>query len=130
MGPFKLPRRLFSLVFGGIVLFPLPVFGGEEGPASPDPQGAEGQFSRGDEEIRVVRGRVRLVGSSPFIEMVISDEDGFDWYLEPGEGKILEDYQQRIITVRGKVRVQELFLANGAPLGSRRILRDVSLVSP
>jgi hypothetical protein len=78
----------------------------------------------------LVRGRVRLVGNHPFTELLITGEDGIDWYVERGEGKFLEDYQQRIVTVRGKVRIQELILANGVSLGSRRVLRDISLVSP
>jgi hypothetical protein len=78
----------------------------------------------------VVRGRVRLVGNRPFAELLIAGEDGIDWYVERGEGEFLEDYQHRIVTVRGKVRVQELILANGVSLGSRWVLRDISLVAP
>jgi hypothetical protein len=70
------------------------------------------------------------VGNIPFTELVISEEDGAEWYIDRREKEILEDYQQRLVTVRGRPETLELILANGEPAGTRRILRDITVLSP
>jgi hypothetical protein len=86
-----------------------------------------GTASPGEPEIIRVRGRVRLVGSEPFPEILISDENGVDWYPEGREGRALLPYQQRIITVEGQADTLELILANGEYAGVRRILRNIRI---
>jgi hypothetical protein len=129
-----------ALFFGAAALCALPALGGETAPPAELEEGdavedeVQTDAIRTDivraDTIRVVRGRVRLVGNHPFTELLIAGEDGVEWYIERGEGRFLEACQQRIVTVRGKARNQELLLANGVSLGSRWVLRDISLVSP
>jgi hypothetical protein len=73
-------------------------------------------------------GRVRLVGSEPFPELVITDAGDQDWYIESASRRTLQPYEQRSLTIRGKVELIELILANGYSLGIRRILSDVTVI--
>jgi hypothetical protein len=74
-------------------------------------------------------GRVRLVGSDPFPELVLTGEDGHNWFISPEDRSVLSPYEQRTVTIRGRVKLQEMILANGQRLETRRILSGVSLVS-
>jgi hypothetical protein len=74
-----------------------------------------------------ISGRVRLVGSEPFPDLVITGEDGQDWYPEGPSRQALRSFEQRIIRVRGRVELRELVLANGHSLGFRRFLLDVEI---
>ena len=96
-------------------------------PAVPAGPAGTGAVNPGEPETVRVRGRVRLVGSEPFPEIHISDENGVDWYLERREGRALLPYQQRIITVEGEAHTLELILANGEYAGVRRILRNIRI---
>jgi hypothetical protein len=73
-------------------------------------------------------GRVRLVGSEPFPDLVLSDGTGEDWYLEGPSRQVMQVYEQRTLKVRGRVELRELVLANGRSLGFRRFLRDVEIL--
>ena len=73
-------------------------------------------------------GRVRLVGNEPFPELVLTGEDGQSWFIAPEDRTVLSAYEQRIVTIRGRVKLQELILANGQKLETRRILSEVTLV--
>jgi hypothetical protein len=75
-----------------------------------------------------LRGRVRLVGSDPFPDLVLTGGDGEDWYLEGPDRRALQPYEQRTLKVRGRVELRELILANGRSLGFRRFLRDVEIL--
>jgi hypothetical protein len=74
-------------------------------------------------------GRVRLLGSEPFPDLVLTDRDGADWYLEGPDRRALQAYEQRTLKVRGRVELRELVLANGRSLGFRRFLRDVEILT-
>ena len=74
-----------------------------------------------------VSGRVRLVGSGPFPDIVITGPEK-EWYIDRAEAKKLWDYQQRTVTVEGAETVLELTFASGVPAGRRRILKDVSII--
>jgi hypothetical protein len=79
-------------------------------------------------QIVEVRGRVRLVGSDPFPNMVLTDDGDNTWYIDPADRKTLSSCEQQTVTIRGVVELKEMVLANGRSLGSRRILSGVTLV--
>jgi hypothetical protein len=69
-----------------------------------------------------LNGKIRLVGSEPFPELVLSDDDGNDWYIARESRGAVSGYEQRGVTIRGKVELKEMVLAGGRSLGYRRIL--------
>jgi hypothetical protein len=73
-------------------------------------------------------GRVRLVGNEPFPELVLTGEDGHDWFIAPEDRGVLSAYEQRTVTIRGRVALRELILANGQRLETRRILSEITLI--
>jgi len=75
-----------------------------------------------------VKGRVRLVGSALFAELVVSGEDGRDWYVEGADRQKLSGMEQREVTVRGRAESRDFVLANGVKAGVRWFLRDIELV--
>ncbi|MDR3160465.1 MAG: hypothetical protein LBU28_02495 [Spirochaetaceae bacterium] len=75
-----------------------------------------------------ITGRVRLVGNEPFPELVLTGEDGRDWFIAEEDRAVLSAYEQRTVTVRGRVSLREMILANGQRLESRRILSGLTLV--
>jgi hypothetical protein len=62
------------------------------------------------------------VGNEPFTELVLSDDDGNDWYIDRESRKSLERYQHQELTLRGEAEYREIFLADGRRLGIRRCL--------
>lgn len=75
-----------------------------------------------------ISGMVRLVGNSPFYELVITDKDDIDWTICEKEAKGFSHYQQQWITVSGKVKTEDLVLADGKKIGTIRTLSKVKLV--
>jgi hypothetical protein len=75
-----------------------------------------------------ITGRLRMVGNSPFSELVISTEDR-EWYIDKKDEAPLRDLQQQIITVEGTETSIDLIFANGTPAGRRYTLRDVILIN-
>ena len=75
-----------------------------------------------------VSGRVRLVGSEPFPDLVLTDEGDQTWYINSEDRKTLSPYEQRTVTIRGTVELTEMVLANGRSLCSRRTLSGITLV--
>jgi hypothetical protein len=73
-------------------------------------------------------GRVRLVGNEPFPELVLTGEDGRSWFIAPEDRAVLSAYEQRTVTIRARVKLREMILANGQRLETRRILSGVTLV--
>jgi hypothetical protein len=88
-------------------------------PLSPDLPGPA-------EEV-TVRGRIRLVGNVPFTELVISDEEGNDWFIEGPAQDSLMSRQHETLTLRGEADYQDILLANGRRIGTRRILRNLTV---
>jgi hypothetical protein len=76
-----------------------------------------------------VSGRVRLVGSSPNTELVITGQDR-EWYVSAKDRKKLMKLQQQIVRVKGKESFVDLTFANGMSAGRRYILEDITIVSP
>jgi len=89
--------------------------GGEQDPARP--QKVE------------VSGMVRLVGSSPMTQLVITGE-GREWFVEPGEQSKLMHLQQQAVTVKAKEYYQDRFFANGSSAGRYYFLMDITVVRP
>jgi len=72
-------------------------------------------------------GRVRLVGTSLFPELVISGPDR-EWYIDRDEVYKLADLQQQQVTVEATETITELIWANGRSAGERRTLRDIVII--
>ncbi|MDR0689530.1 MAG: hypothetical protein LBG08_04595 [Spirochaetaceae bacterium] len=73
-------------------------------------------------------GRYSLWGSEPFPDLVLTDEEGHEWYIARENRRLLSGYEQRILTVRGRLELREMVLANGQHLGTRRVLSEITLV--
>jgi hypothetical protein len=85
----------------------------------------QGDFPRG----RItVSGRVRLLGTALFPNIVITDDKDRDWYIEGEDRQKLSGREQRLITVKGTAEYRELTLANGESAGTRRILRNITII--
>jgi len=81
------------------------------------------------EKISIVRvsGTVRLVGSAPLSELVITGPDN-EWHIAREEGYKLHDLQYRTVTVEGEETVAELKLANGKS-GELRTLSNIKIIA-
>jgi hypothetical protein len=75
-----------------------------------------------------ITGLVQLLGNEPFTELVLSDEEGRPWYIAPEDRPLLAGREQQRVRVRGTLELRPLILADGTPVGTRRILRGVSIV--
>jgi hypothetical protein len=76
-----------------------------------------------------VAGVVRLVGSGPGMELLISN-DYQEWHIDPQERNKLWNLQQQIVTVEGEERAEELIFADGRSAGERRYLRTIKIIEP
>ena len=74
-----------------------------------------------------VTGRVRLVGSGPMPEIVISGQER-QWYVAKEDSEKLKQLQHRTVTVEGKETVAELKFASGRSAGTRRTLSDIKII--
>jgi len=74
-----------------------------------------------------VTGIVRLVGSGPLTEIVITGPDR-EWYISREEDRLLRDLQHQTVTVEGYESVYELRFANGLYAGQRRTLKDIKIL--
>jgi hypothetical protein len=83
--------------------------------------------AKAPETVRV-SGRVRLVGNSQRMSLVITGEKG-EWYTEPKDRDKLMTLQQRTVTVEGTLHIQEISLLGGKYTGRRFILRDITVIS-
>ena len=75
-----------------------------------------------------VSGRVRLVGSEPFPELVITGQN-MEWYIDKDDNQKLKDLQHRTVTIEGTETVQALTFANGRPAGERRALKNIRIIA-
>jgi hypothetical protein len=93
-------------------------------------------FARGSKEkdtapasrLVQVTGVVRLVGSSPFYDLVVTGSDS-QWYISGDEQYKLYDLQQRTVTIEGDETVIEMTFANGMSAGQRRLLKNIRIIS-
>jgi hypothetical protein len=95
--------------------------------APPAPDAALYESAVSGQEVEV-SGRVRLVGSEPFPDLVLTDQEEHTWYIDPADRKTIAAYEQQTVTIRGTVELKEMVLANGKSLGSRRTLSGITLV--
>jgi hypothetical protein len=79
-------------------------------------------------QVLELTGMLSLRGSEPFPEPVLTDDEGHEWYIARENRRILSGYEQRLITVRGRLDLQEMILANGQNWGTRRILSEIVLL--
>jgi hypothetical protein len=77
-------------------------------------------------EIRPIRGRIRLGGNEPFTELVLSDEEGNDWFIEGPARDSLIHRQHEVLVLRGEAEYRDIILASGRRIGVRYILRNVT----
>jgi hypothetical protein len=75
-----------------------------------------------------VTGIVRLVGSEPITEVVITGPDK-EWYVSRDDDRLLRELQHRTVTVEGYESVFELRFANGFYAGQRRELKDIKILN-
>jgi hypothetical protein len=86
---------------------------------SKDPDYPEGIIS--------VTGRVRLVGTSLFSSLVVTDDRKRDWYVEGADREKLARLEQQKVTVTGRAEYRDIILAGGEKAGVRRFLRDIEV---
>jgi len=108
-------KTLFILLLVFLTASILPAFGSREKAAKQKPQ------------IVQVTGVVRLTGSEPLTELVISNSQD-EWYIIREEANKLRNLQHRTITVEAEETITELRFANGHPAGHRRELKKVKLL--
>jgi len=75
-----------------------------------------------------VTGVVRVVGSNPLYEFVISDQSS-EWYIVRNEMNKFNTYQQQTVVVEGIETVYELLFAGGLSAGTRRELHNLRIIS-
>jgi hypothetical protein len=75
-----------------------------------------------------IRGVIRLLGNEPFPELVLTDAEGNDWYLDGDAKKKARPYEHRELTLRGRPEYKEMTLVNGMSMGIRRLLRDAVIL--
>jgi hypothetical protein len=110
-----------KILLYGVILLALPFFlfsFGKKEPKAPVVS---------QEPLVEVTGIVHLVGSEPFPELVITDDDDNSWYIDDNDRKTRARFVQERVTVRGTVRSQDMILANNQFIGTRKILSDVYL---
>jgi hypothetical protein len=78
-------------------------------------------------ETITVTGRVRLVGTALFSNVVVTDEEDQDWYVENEDREKLARLEQQQVTVTGETEYQDIILANGEKVGVRRFLRNIKV---
>ena len=83
--------------------------------------------TRTDPDTITVSGRIRLVGTSLFSSMVITDNEDQDWYVENGDREKLSQLQQSAVTVRGKPEYRELVYISGER-AVIRYLRNIAIL--
>jgi hypothetical protein len=80
------------------------------------------------ETVRVT-GVVRLVGSGPGTELLISNDD-WEWQIDRKDRDKLWKLQQQTVTVEGEEWTEELTFADGRSAGERRHLRNIQIIEP
>ena len=75
-----------------------------------------------------VTGIVRLIGSGPAPELVITGLNG-EWYIDREEEYKLKDLQQQTVTVIGEETIKALKFANGLSAGERRTLKNITIIA-
>lgn len=102
----------------------LPAFAGG---AADGAQGPLWETAKDGQKV-VVEGTLRRVGSGTFNDLVVSDADGKDWYVERAAAAELGAYEQKRVKVEGVLKLRKMKLANGKELPDRRELTEVRII--
>ena len=89
---------------------------------------ARAVMEKSDMETVQVSGVVRLIGSGPIPELVITGPDR-EWHIPKEEEHKLQNMQHLTVTVEGEETVTALTFANGIPAGERRTLKNIKVIS-
>jgi hypothetical protein len=81
-------------------------------------------------EKTTVSGKVLLVGNVPFVEMIIHDSRGRDWFIEGDDREILNEWVDREVTVDGFPHETDVRLADGSKTFKRYSLSEISVTGP
>jgi hypothetical protein len=76
-----------------------------------------------------VTGVVRLVGSGPGVELLLSTEDR-EWHIDKNDQDKLRKLQQQTVTVEGEASSQERTFADGRSAGEWFYLRNIKIIDP
>jgi ABC-type phosphate transport system substrate-binding protein len=76
-----------------------------------------------------IKGKIRLVGSSPMTSLVISSETR-EWYIEAREQNKFMHLQQQYVTVRAEEYYHDMYYANGSFAGRYYYLKNISIINP
>jgi hypothetical protein len=79
-------------------------------------------------QILELTGRFMLRGNEPYPDLVLTDPEGHEWYIARENRRLLSGYEDRNVTVRGRLDIQEMILANGQNMGIRRTLSEIVLI--
>jgi hypothetical protein len=77
-----------------------------------------------------VTGQVMLVGNMPFVEMIIHDSNGKDWFIEGDDRELLNAWTGRKVTVQGFPHETDLRLADGSKTFKRYTLSQIIVTGP
>ena len=75
-----------------------------------------------------VTGEVLLVGNVPFVEMIIHDTKGRDWFVAGEDREMLGDLVGLEVTVKGVPDETELSLADGSKKFKRYSLSRIVII--
>ncbi|MDR2518244.1 MAG: hypothetical protein LBD13_02390 [Spirochaetaceae bacterium] len=122
--------RMKLLAAASIFLLPFALFAkGQQGskPTAPEEPVISGSEldSVVSGQLVEVTGTVRLVGNMPFPRTVVTDDAQRDWYIDEEEKRVFEGRDQHTVTIRARVELVEIILANNQVLGVRRVIREV-----
>jgi len=129
-------RSLFLCIFFLCLTAVLPAWGRKEKAKTEVPDLEKNIVEKiGEEKTETVEtvlvqvtGIVRLVGSGPMTEIVITGPDK-EWYVSREDDRLLRELQHRAVTVEGYESVFELRFANGFYAGQRRTLKDIKILN-
>ena len=129
-------RSLFLCIFFLCLTAVLPAWGRKEKAKTEVPDLEKNIVEKiGEEKTETVEtvlvqvtGIVRLVGSGPMTEIVITGPDK-EWYVSREDDRLLRELQHRAVTVEGYESIFELRFANGLYAGQRRTLKDIKIIS-
>ena len=76
-----------------------------------------------------ISGQVRLVGSGPKNDLVITGEER-EWYIDSKDREKLHQLQQQYVTVIGTEYFRDLNFANGSLAGRIYYLKNIKIIAP
>jgi hypothetical protein len=75
-----------------------------------------------------ISGVLRLVGNEPFTRLVVSGEDGKDYFLHNSEKETLRRFIGSKIRVKGTLIITKILTADGKDLGDEYNLDNMEIV--